>query len=140
MEQHPYPDGVGSAPAAGHNGAQMPPTQPVPHAGSQPAPSSSVPAAPAWGTPAPGAPAPGTPAKKLWWTLPKVLVAAALAVLLAGGGGAAIGYSMGKTDGTHQAAQRFQNGRPGGANGQGRRGGGQGQQTAPVTPGNGTNP
>jgi len=118
VEQHTYPDGVGGAPVAAHQATQTPPTMPVPHAGPQP----------------------GTPAKKKWWSLPKILVAAGIAVLLAGGGGAAIGYSMGKTDGTHQAAQRFQNGRPNGANGQGRRGGGQGQPTAPSTPGGGTNP
>lgn len=130
-------------------------TQRIPNAGpvasnAGPQPVSSASAAPVWGTPGPtypgngsagpgipgpgtpgpGAPGPGRPAKRSWWSLPKVLVAAGLAVLLAGGGGAAIGYSMGKSDAAHQAAQRFQNGRQGGFNGQGRRGG-QGQPTAP---------
>lgn len=130
MEQNTYPDHVAGAPFAAHQSPQVPPTMPVPQAGPQPAPQA--------GTPTGNGP--GLSVKRKWWSLPKVLVAAGIAVLLAGGGGAAIGYSMGKADATRQVAQRFQNGRPNGANGQGRRGTGQGQPTAPSTPGGGINP
>ncbi|MCX6499651.1 MAG: hypothetical protein NTU93_12780 [Arthrobacter sp.] len=130
MEQHTYPDGVAGAPVAAHQAPQSHPTMPIPQSGPQPVPPLGTPAGYA----------PGLPVKKKWWSLPKVLVAAGIAVLLAGGGGAAIGYSMGKTDATRQVAQRFQNGRPNGANGQARRGPGQGQPTAPSTPGGGINP
>lgn len=86
----------------------------------------------------------GVPGKKKWWSMPKVLAAAGAAVLLAGGGGAAIGYSVGQSDATHQFGQRFQNGRPNGANGQARRSPGpvqgQVQPTAPGTPGTNGNP
>ncbi|MBT2531682.1 hypothetical protein J7E83_06015 [Arthrobacter sp. ISL-48] len=80
--------------------------------------------------------------KKRWWSTPKILVAAGIAVLLAGGGGGAIGYSMAKSDAAQQFSQRFPNGRPGGANGQGRRapGTGQARPTDPATPGSGNNP
>ncbi len=87
--------------------------------------------------------APAGPVKRKWWTLPKILVAAVAAVLLAGGGGGVIGYSMGKSDATRQFAQRLQNGRPNGANGQARRSPGTGQNqvqpTAPSTPGSNGN-
>lgn len=76
MEQPTYPDSVGGASVAPHQGPRTPPTMPGPHDGPRP----------------------------------------------------------------HQAAQKFQNGRPNGANGPGRRGGGQGQPTALSTPGGDTNP
>jgi hypothetical protein len=83
----------------------------------------------------------GSPVRKRWWSTPKILVAAAVAVLLAGGGGAAIGYSVGKSDAAQQFSQRFQNGRPNGAGGQGRRSPGPGQaQSAAPTPGSSINP
>ena len=130
MEQHTYPEGVAGPPVAAHQSLQAPPTMPVPQAGPQPVPQAGPPAGYA----------PGFPVKKKWWSLPKILVAAGIAVLLAGGGGGAIGYTLGKTDATRQVAQRFQNGRPNGANGQARRGPGQVQPTAPSTPGGGINP
>jgi hypothetical protein len=102
---------------------QAPPTMAVPQAGP------------------PAGSSPGFPAKKKWWNMPKVLVAAGIAVLLAGGGGGFIGYSWGKSDAQHQMTQRLQNGRPNGASGQARRSPGQGQgqtkPTAPSTPGAG---
>lgn len=122
MEQHTYPDGAAGPPVAAHQSLQTPPTMPVPQAGP------------------PAGYAPGFPVTKKWWRLPKVLVAAGIAVLPAGGGGGAIGYSLGKTDAARQVAQRFQNGRPNGANGRARRGPGQVQPTAPSTPGGGINP
>ncbi len=63
-------------------------------------------------------------------------------MLLASRGGVAIGYSVGKSDAAQQFSQRFQNGRPNGAGGQGRRspGPGQAQPTAPTTPGSSNNP
>lgn len=132
MEQPPYPEGVAGPPVAPHQSTQAPPTVPVPQTG---------PAAGPFAGPQPGYAA-GFPVRKKWWSLPKVLVAAGIAVLLAGGGGGVIGYSLGKTDATRQVGQRFQNGRPNGANGQGRRGPGQGQvqPSAPSTPGGGINP
>lgn len=84
----------------------------------------------------------GSPVKKGWWTTPKILVAAGVVVLLAGGGGGAIGYSVGKSESAQQFSQRFPNGRPNGASGQGRRspGAGQAQPTAPTTLGSINNP
>lgn len=122
MEQHNNE----GAPAAPVFDARRAPQGPPAMAGPQAAP--------------PAGSAPGFPAKKKWWSVPKVMVAAGIAVLLAGGGGGVIGYSVGKSDATRQAAQRFQNGRPNGANGQPRRdpGPGQIQPTAPATPGAGT--
>lgn len=126
MEQHTNQDGIAGQPVAAHRSLQAPPTMSMPQTGPQ------------------AGYAPGFPAKKKWWSLPKVLMAAGIAVLLAGGGGAALGYTLGKSDATRQVAQRFQNGRPNGANGQARRGpgpgSGQGEPTAPGTPGGGVNP
>lgn len=93
-------------------------------------------------TTAPAGYAPGPPVKKGWWTTPKILVAAGIVVLLAGGGGGAIGYSVAKSESAQQFSQRFQNGRPNGASGQGRRtpGAGQSQSAAPTTSGSSNNP
>ncbi|WP_146238906.1 hypothetical protein [Arthrobacter livingstonensis] len=45
-----------------------------------------------------------SPFKRLWWTIPKVVVAGVIAVLLAGAGGGAIGYGVGEASAPHRGA------------------------------------
>ncbi|ALE06351.1 hypothetical protein AL755_14230 [Arthrobacter sp. ERGS1:01] len=111
MNENSINNGDGAPEAAG-GGAPVPdgslpmqpqatPTQPYP---AQPAP--QYPAPQYMAPPVPHSQhtphgAPKTKARKGWWTIPKVVVAGAIAVLLAGAGGGAIGYGIGEGGAGH---------------------------------------
>jgi hypothetical protein len=96
-QEVPDNDAAGGVPAVHDGGARPynPPTQALPSTGQHPGAQFSAAgpgSPPAWrGTNATMAAA----AKKRWWTIPKVVIAGAVAVLLSGGVGGAVGYGIG---------------------------------------------
>lgn len=97
-QEAPDNEAAGRVPDAHDGGARPynPPTQALPSTGQPPGAQFSAArpgTPPVWrGTDSTVA----APVKKRWWTIPKVIVAGAIAVLLSGGVGGAVGYGIGQ--------------------------------------------